>query len=52
MRVEKIIEVVRTTGEWTGKLNYNEISEVQEAGLYNMALEGGVYRVVDNPNKF
>lgn len=51
-RVKRIINKVKVAGQWTGKLNYNEITEIQKAGLFNMAKESGKYLVVDNPNKF
>ena len=50
-RIKKIIETVKASGEWSGKLNYNEITEIQKAGLFNIA-KGYSYLVVDDPSKF
>ena len=45
-RIKRIITQVKAGKEFSGKLNYNEITEIQEAGLFTAAVSGGKYRVV------
>ena len=48
-RVKRIIEIVKGQKEWYGKLNNNEIAEIQSKGLFHSA-KSNKYLVVENLN--
>ena len=49
---EQVQKIVKDKGEWTGKINNNELDKIVKMNLYAMAKSGGVYLIVDDPKNF